>query len=653
MLKKFPEGSDLTIMNTMYRYPRKDEGTGKWDKGHMTLVYKDNITGKKYTECIENPDYEFYFLKPEYEVECNELFIDKHKVDKYKTPFNDLLKTIAEMTNNMDYYKENIRLGNRGANRRLHTHPKVFMSDNNIEDHYRFRFDNLYSNKQISISKQYFDIEADTISMKGDFPEMGECPVNAITLVDETNNKVYTLLLRNPRNPLIAEFERSINSELFVELKQFIQDKCGGWKNEKKYGLENLEYEFLFYDEDKEINLIADLFRYFNRTQPDFILAWNMGFDIPYLIERIKILGYNPEDIICHPDFEVKECRYIVDERNKNEFAERGDEARISSYSIYMDQMIQFASRRKGQSAFQSFTLDYIGGLVARVRKLDYSHITTSIAELPYKDYKTFVFYNIMDTIVQKCVESKVNDIDYIFSKCLMNNTRYSKGHRQTVYLVNRGIKEFFADGFVMGNNCNKENEKPKEKFPGAFVADPRKLSDYAKLKVNGKVINMLDNTDDFDYKSLYPSEMREFNMAPHTQIGRIIIEEAVRENENPFNNEYFTRGGYFVEDLHSGVYLEFAHRWLNLGSYSQLYNDVIEYCNTMINVFTLNRYNNQGQLKVMNVMNKDINNGRFSVFSKHKQGELIRVMDHYTTTPKKEEILRDIPREGVIYNGY
>lgn len=650
MLKRYPEGSDLTIMNTMYAYPSKDEGTGKWDKGSMTLVYKDNVTGQKYTEYIEDPDYEFYFLKQGLEVEHNELFIEKEKVDKYSVPFNDLLRTIAEMTDNMDYYRENIKLGNRGANRRLHTHPKVFMSDNNIEDHYRFRFNNLYSNEQISITKTFFDIEADTISMKGDFPEMGECPVNAVSIVDEANNKVYVLLLRNSNNPLIEEFERSIGPSLFNELKEFIKDACGGWKNEIKYGLKDMEYEFLFYDE--EINLIADLFKYFNVTKPDFILAWNMGFDIPYLIERIKVLGYNPEDIVCHPDFEKKVCKYIIDERNKNEFAERGDEARISSYSVYMDQMIQFASRRKGQSAFQSFTLDYIGGFVAKVRKLDYSHITTSIAELPYKDYKTFVFYNIMDTIVQKCIETKVNDIDYIFSKCLMNNTRYSKGHRQTVYLVNRGIKEFYNDGFIMGNNCNKENEKPKEKFPGAFVANPLQLNDYAKLKINGKTVNILDNTDDFDYKSLYPSEMREFNMAPHTQIGKIIIEEVVRENENPFDNKYFTRGGYFIEDLQSGVFLEFAHRWLNLASYGELYNDVIEYFNTKANAFFVNRFNNQGQIITMQQSNPNINHGRVPVFKRHREGELIRVFDHYTTTPMKEEIIAKVPREGVIYNG-
>ena len=53
----------------------------------------------------------------------------------------------------------------------------------NIEDHYRFRFNNLYKNEPCKITKSYFDIEADTINMMGDFPEPGECPINAITII--------------------------------------------------------------------------------------------------------------------------------------------------------------------------------------------------------------------------------------------------------------------------------------------------------------------------------------------------------------------------------------------------------------------------------------------------------------------------------------
>lgn len=587
MINKYPEGSDITIFNTIYHRMRKDPNTNKWIKNSMDIIYRDNLTGDKKLETIKKPEYEYYLAKPEVEITHNMLYIEKDKVDKLTVEYNDLEKSIAEKTDNLQFYYDNINSGQRSNNKKLHTHMRVFNSDMHIEDHYRFKFDKLYTNNTFAISKAYLDIEVDSIEIKGDFPEPGEVPVNAITVIDESNNRVYTLLLRNPKNPLIQEFENSIGQELFLELKNFICEQVGGWKEEIRFGIDKFQYQMMFYDEDDEINLIGDCFKIINTFKPDFVLAWNMGFDIPYLIERIKVLGYDPADVICHPDFENKVCSYFKDDidRKTGKFKkeeERGDEAIISSYSVYLDQMIQFASRRKGQSVFDRFSLDYIGEVVTGVNKLDYHHITNNISKLPYANYKIFVFYNIIDTIVQKCIESKTGDIDYIFNKCLINNTRYSKGHRQTVYLTNRGCKEFDLEGYIMGNNVNKTNSKPDDKFPGAFVADPIKINDYSKKRIGDMSVNLFDNLDDYDYSSLYPSIMREFNMSQSTQIGRIDIKDKIYMNENPFNSKYYIRGGAFIEDFHSKNYLEFGHRWLNLSGYSDLYKEVIEYFTTV-----------------------------------------------------------------------
>ena len=104
-----------------------------------------------------------------------------------------------------------------------------------------------------------------------------------------------------------------------------------------------------------------------------------------------------------------------------------------------------------------------------------------------------------MDVIVQVCIENKTADIDYIFSKCVANNTRLQKGHRQTVYLANRGIYEFYKNGFIMGNNVNKFNEKPDSKYFGAYVSSPDMITDDSKMKINGKPMYLFENLDDFD----------------------------------------------------------------------------------------------------------------------------------------------------------
>lgn len=630
MLKRYPKGSDITVIDVRYAFPEKKDND-KWTKGSLTIVAKDNVTGKKFIETIDNPDYEYYIAKEDVGIDHNLFFIEQDKVDKVTVPYIDLEKDIAERTGNLEFFYDNIKNGNRSANKILHTHPRVFFSDTNIEDHYRFRFARDYQNNIGYVQKAFFDIEADTLHMKGDFPEMGECPVNALTMIDLTTNKSFTLLLRNKNNPLIEKFEKSINNAFFDRLKAFIISNVGGPKQAAKYGIDKLQYEFFFYDEEDEIKLIQDAFIILNTLQPDFVLAWNMAFDIPYIIQRVINLGYDPAEIMSHPDFKYKTAKYFIDERSLNEFAERGDFATISSYSVFLDQMIQFASRRKGQSAFPSYRLDDIGELIAGVNKLDYKHITTDIAQLPYKDYETFVFYNIMDVIVQVCIESKIDDIGYVFGKSIANNTRYSKVHRQTVYLANRGAWEFYQDGYIIGNNNNRRNEKPP-KFPGAFVADPTKVSDYAKVKINGIPINVYDNVDDFDYARLYPSILQEFNMAPNTQIGRINIPEQVHDKENRFHDEKYARSGAFLEDLQSHNFLEFGTRWLHLADYMELIKDINEFFTTKYNPSNPLRWCSSDGMMIPVFYTKE---GLMTIPVSYSN-ELIRPLDYCSPMPKK-----------------
>ena len=583
MIKGRNPGDNITLIDVMFR--RSVDPSDNKLKDFLTIVYKDCDTGLKYFQEIVDPTYEYYLINPDKRVSYPRLFVSKNDVTSVEVPYKDLEKSIAKNVGLSNFYYENIKNGNRRENKKVHLHPDVFNSDMNIEDHYRYRFGKLYKNEPFPISKAYFDIEVDGINMVGDFPELGECPINAISLILQDQKQIFSFLLRNKTNPQIAEFEKSVNDgSIFPELEAFIINAVGGIEMAKKYDA-FFKFNFLFYDEEDEINLIKDLFSAINAYKPDFALAWNMGFDVPYIIERIKRLGYLPEDIMCHKDFKYKTACYIVDELKRNEFAERGDFAQISSYTVFLDQMIHFASRRKGQSKFISFTLDFIGEAIAKVKKLDYKSITTNIVELPYKSYKTFVFYNIMDTIVQYCIEFMTGDIDYVFNKCNMNNTRYSKAHRQTVYLTNRGIKEFYNtdDGYIMGNNVNKYNQKPSNKFPGAFVADPRQVNNYSRLKIFGRAIDVFDNCDDFDYASLYPSIIRQFNIAPHTQIGMVTIPNQVHDKENRRKLDNWSRASAFMEDFQSQVWLEICTRWFNLADYTTLYHEIEKFFTTVM----------------------------------------------------------------------
>lgn len=589
MIDGYSDGSDITIMNCFYQYAMKDEN-GNRMKDYLIIVFKDNKTGMKHHKIIYQPDYTFYKTKedaPSY----NQLFIEKDKVEPVTCKYSSLLKTIATMTGNTEFYMSNIQTGQSRENEKLHTLPEIFASDISIEDYYRKLFGSKYTNNITKLSKAYFDIEVETRYMSGDFVQMGECPINAISFLDEGHKVIHSFLWRDKRNKLVEEFENEMLFNIFTEsdIKAFIQDKIGGYKQYKRFHLDEYRIDVQFFD--NEIDLLNEFYGTVYAYDPDFVMSWNgSAFDIEYIMARIRELGWEPADIMCDQTWELRQVKNYVDQKNLSNFAERGDYTFISGNPIWIDQMIQYASRRKAKiGSFSSFKLDDIGELTAGVHKLDYSHITSNIAMLPWLDYKTFVLYNIFDVIVEKCIENKCNDMEYIFAKALMNNTSYKKIHRQTVYLINRMNKEFDKMGYIIGNNVNKWNEQP-DKFQGALVGDPTHLTDYSLMKINSTPIKIAETDQDFDYKSLYPSIDLENNIAPNTQIGKIIIEEQVYDNENRYGNDKYERGGEFIENLVCDNIILFAHRWFRLANFKEMLSDIDEYYK--LNFAPLSSYN-------------------------------------------------------------
>ena len=162
-----------------------------------------------------------------------------------------------------------------------------------------------------------------------------------------------------------------------------------------------------------------------------------------------------------------------------------------------------------------------------------------------------------------------------MFNNVIEMCTPYEKIFRQTNFLWTKAVQFYKSQGYILGDNANRFGSKPSEKFAGAFVASPLKLSDKNKIKCNGRAIMKFTNANDYDYKALYPSLLREFNMAPHTQVGMIEFPDP------PYKDADYLKiapGGTFCENLASYNYIEFCHRWLGLGNIDELLQDLDRY---------------------------------------------------------------------------
>ena len=265
---------NLMLVNIIYHGPKKQTDYNDY----LDIIYKDLKTGEKKLETIESPKIEIYFAKPEARnFDYNRTFIELENAEIHVCNYKDVPFYIAKQAGSeyVNYINNAIKTGNRSKIKNIHKYKYVFGSDYDIENWYKIQwFLNNHNDKEKPITKQFLDIEVDSIDIEG-FPREGECPINAVTIVDEDSMTSFTFLLRNDKNPQIKEFEDTID--------EFIQELHDAF--DETYGY--IDYRFYMYDDERD--LIKDVFKLINTLKRDFILIWNMSrVDAPYSSDTIR-----------------------------------------------------------------------------------------------------------------------------------------------------------------------------------------------------------------------------------------------------------------------------------------------------------------------------------------------------------------------------
>lgn len=566
--------SNLLLLNAIYYKPSKETNY----KDYYHLIIKDVVNNEKVLLTIEEPLINVYSVKPKYRnYEYYPMFKPLTECDKVLVKRKDLLKEIAKLGGDkyIDFYNEcrKNRLFNYIKN--LHKCPYILATDYDPEDYARIEWNLNYMEKNVtrSLSSIYLDIEVDGIDIVG-IPEAGSCPINACSMVDEESKRVYVLLLRNSKYSGQEEFENNID--------KFIEDCHDNF--DENFG----SFEYIFYMFDEEIKLIKAIFSIINKLKRDFVLIWNIDFDIPFIIKRIKELNYDPKEVMCSPDFEVKKLSYRKDYKHFD-LKHKKNVFEISSYSVYIDQMDLYIKIRKSQSELKSFKLNKIAQDEIGDTKYDY-HEDGNIKTLPYNNYHKFVLYNIKDTLLQYGINKKTHDTDTLFSRAYDNVTKYSSVFSQTVFLKNRSYLEYFEQGLIIGNNNNtkyeeysddknndekndtdeEENDTEGVRYEGAIVGDPKNVEASGILinSVRSKFVH--DDVIDLDATAMYPSIQRAHNICPNSLIGKIIIEGFDHLNPNP-SDKKFDAGRLFLEDYMTGDRTIFCNKFFNLPTTEEL----------------------------------------------------------------------------------
>ena len=595
-----PNKDSAMLVDIQYVKPNKKMGI---NDDFLYVIWRDLDTNKKYLIVQKNPVIPIYFEKEEYRDHdyCKNYSPIDHLYCKV-VPYKDVQRAIALEAGDqwLQVYKNNLRSGNYGENNKLFAYPYTFGSDYDPISVYRARWLNNYDNDRVKkLHKGFMDIEVDGIETPG-MPSAFDCPINAVTLIDGWDKVVYTFLLVNrqyegkdPERAKMYDHMHDQQRYMMHHTNEFNQKMHETY--DEFYG-SDLEYrQFFFTDERK---MLVQLFQLINKLELDFITIWNISFDMPYIIERLERLGLDPTEVMCHPDFPSKVCRFKADTRNF-EIKNKNDVMILSSYTNFIDQMELYAANRKGGAELRNYKLNYIAQKELKDTKLDYSE-DGNIKTLPYTNFEMFVSYNIKDVLLQYGIERRTSDLDTLYVSSYKNATPYSKVFKQTVVLRNVQYVNYLSRGLVPGNNINvlfdTKQEAPKydedgnlideedDSFEGALVADPT-YNDKVGIKIYGQTSNNIFlNAIDFDMSSFYPSSIRAMNIDPSTLIFKMqldLMQYDIYDGPIPLNGvtwKKFVEEGEkdgskeFMDNFQTGNYTTFGSKWMNMPSVAEVY---------------------------------------------------------------------------------
>jgi DNA polymerase elongation subunit (family B) len=565
------------------------------------FLYTKDGNNKKHLSIKVNPKVEVYinneeptekyYLPTQVPIESvHPIKVPYYPKEKFKEIHKELVK--------YGFEDENLDLDSLSVSQLKNYYYKslyVHDADIDIEDYMFDKVKSKYSNDMIPISIGFFDIETNNDKLDKMYNEtepLAPIILNTI-LIDDI---MYVFLFNDPGidDPRKEKFWNDENYREAIK-QQALKDE-----NEKGAEIKDIKF-FLFND---EIAMIEAFFKLLHKLKPEIVAAWNIKFDIQYLLNRYSYLnGYEIlEDIeqnnyavrnkryfftkearklVCDYDWieqvlndtqvalaksiksnkltskQKKEkekelesllaltpedlCKvYYYEDRENQDFADKGDFFKANCYTNFVDQMLIYAAHRKSAKK-ASYTLDAIAEEELGDTKKTFSSDVTK-KNVFSKMYIESILYNIHDVALISRIEKKTLDIMQVWTIAQDSACRLDKVFKKTVMLRAVARRFYRNQGYILSNNHNASyigDKTKEEKISGGFVGDPNLIDakGYYNELLGKNLKYVFENVIDLDFSSQYPSTISAWLIANETLFGKIIMMEN-REVDKNYNDE-------------------------------------------------------------------------------------------------------------------
>lgn len=321
--------------------------------------------------------------------------------------------------------------------------------------------------------------------------------------VRSTKTKNFIRIPNLNRNKSFFNFlyDNSYNTERktsIILMKDSVQKTCIG-KNIKTFEYEDFVITKIV--SLKETGLNVQMYDIETKTHYFYCNGMKVhncvGYDIPYLINRIKRILSEEDAAKLSPVNSI----YLRMNASVNRMGQMVNRWVIHGITIldYMEVYITFALGSR-----ESYSLAYISEYEIKETKTTYN--TTSLAELSIKDWNLFVEYNIQDVRLLVKLEEKLKYIALVKTLSYKGFVPFERAMGKVSLIAGALAFQAYKEGKITPV-FNVQNERGD--FEGGFVKEPTP--------------GLYKDVISFDANSLYPNTILTLNISPETKIGKII----------------------------------------------------------------------------------------------------------------------------------
>ena len=315
-----------------------------------------------------------------------------------------------------------------------------------------------------NMPKTYFvDIETEIVD---GFPKPEEAKSRILTFSIITPNKQAIVLgLEDLAEDRIAKIEKDTN--------EYVKEFGDEWTfNYIKF---KSEYDMLY--------------TFIYKFMPKFpmMTGWNfINYDWQYIVNRCKRLQIDIKDSAKTKEVDNTDSRPL--------------------HMGILDYMQLYDKYDRSVKVKESNRLDYVASQVLKVQKIKFSG---SFNELYQSDFTKFVYYHVVDSLLVYYIDQKLKSMEVLLT--LANITQMPLYKAASPVAVTEALlaRTLALRDQRIGTEP-REDSKKEEQYEGAFVKDP--IAGYHK------------GVSAFDFASLYPSIMRQFNISPDVFVEKINV---------------------------------------------------------------------------------------------------------------------------------